>query len=131
MHIVVSDPKTRKAYAKKLEATPFIGKKIGNEVDLSEIGLNGYKGTITGGSDKTGTPMRTNFPGTGRKKLLVYPGVGFRKGEAGERRKRPLRGNTIAQDIHQVNIKVTHAGAQSLDELLPQAPKEKKEEKKA
>lgn len=131
MHIVVSDPKTRKAYAKKLEATPFIGKKIGNEVDLSEVGLSGYKGTVTGGSDKTGTPMRTNFPGTGRKKLLVYPGVGFRKGEAGVRRKRPLRGNTIAQDIHQVNIKVTHYGSQSLDELLPQAPKEKKETKKA
>jgi small subunit ribosomal protein S6e len=129
MNIVVSDPKTRKAYAKKLESTPFIGKKIGQEVDLSEVGLEGYKGIVTGGSDKTGTPMRTNFPGTARKKLLIYPGVGFKKGEKGERRKRPLRGNTIASDIHQVNIKVTHAGSKSLDELLPQTPKEKKEEK--
>lgn len=129
MNIVVSDPKSRKGYAKKVEAMPYVGKKLGQEVDLSEIGLEGYKGIITGGSDKTGTPMRANFPGTGRKKLLVYPGVGFRKGEAGERRKRPMRGNTIAQDIHQLNIKVTHHGGKSLDELLPQAPKEKKEEK--
>jgi small subunit ribosomal protein S6e len=74
--------------------------------------------------------MRTNFPGTGRKKLLIYPGVGFRSGEKGERRKRPLRGNTVANDIHQLNIKVTHHGTKTLDELLPMQPKEKKEEKK-
>ena len=69
MNIVISDPKTRKAYSKKIETTPFIGKKLGQEVDLSEIGLNGYKGILTGGSDKTGTPMRISFPGTARKKL--------------------------------------------------------------
>ncbi|MFH0970524.1 MAG: 30S ribosomal protein S6e [Candidatus Diapherotrites archaeon] len=132
MNIVVSDPKSRKAYTQKVEQTPFIGKKIGQEVDLSEIGLVGYKGIITGGSDKTGTPMRSNFPGTGRKKLLIYPGVGFRKGAKGERRKRPLRGNVVADDIHQVNVKVTHMGEKNLEELLPStaAPKEKKETKK-
>ncbi|MEK6970470.1 MAG: 30S ribosomal protein S6e [archaeon] len=130
MNIVVSDPKTRKAYAKKLETTPFVGKKIGQEVDLAEVGLDGYKGIITGGSDKTGTPMRTNFPGTSRKKLLIYPGVGFKRGEKGERRKRPLRGNTIANDIHQVNVKLTGYGSKTVDETWPQTPKEKKEEKK-
>lgn len=130
MNIVVSDPKTRKAHVKKVESMPYQGAKLGQEVDLSELGLNGYKGIITGGSDKTGTPMRSNFPGTGRKKLLIYPGIGFRKGEKGERRKRPLRGNVIANDIHQLNIKVTHHGSQTLDELLPMAPKEKKEAKK-
>lgn len=130
MNIVVSDPKTRKAHVKKVESMPYQGAKLGQEVDLSELGLNGYKGIITGGSDKTGTPMRSNFPGTSRKKLLIYPGVGFRKGEKGERRKRPLRGNVVANDIHQLNIKVTHHGSQTLDELLPMAPKEKKEAKK-
>lgn len=129
MNIVVSDPKTRKAYVKAVESMPFQGEKLGKEVDLSEIGLDGYKGILTGGSDKTGTPMRVNFPGTARKKLLIYPGVGFRKGEKGERRKRPLRGNVVANDIHQLNIKVTHAGATSLDELLPGKPKENKEAK--
>lgn len=130
MNIVVSDPKNRKGYSKKIDAMPYVGKKLGDEVDLHELGLEGYKGVITGGSDKTGTPMMARFPGTARKKLLVYPGVGFKKGEKGERRKRPMRGNTIAQDIHQLNIKVTHWGGKSLDELLPQAPKEAKEAKK-
>ncbi len=130
MNIVVSDPKSRKAHVKTVESMPFQGEKLGKEVDLSEIGLDGYKGILTGGSDKTGTPMRVNFPGTARKKLLIYPGVGFRKGEKGERRKRPLRGNVVANDIHQLNIKVTHHGAKTLDELLPAQPKEKKESKK-
>ncbi|MBM3281886.1 MAG: 30S ribosomal protein S6e [Candidatus Diapherotrites archaeon] len=130
MNIIVSDPKTRKAHVKAVDTMPYQGMKLGQEVDLSEIGLDGYKGIITGGSDKTGTPMRVNFPGTGRKKLLIYPGVGFRDGEKGERKKRPLRGNVIANDIHQLNIKVTHAGSKSLDELLPAQPKEKKESKK-
>ncbi len=130
MNIIVSDPKTRKAYVKTVESMPFQGEKLGKEVDLSEIGLDGYKGILTGGSDKTGTPMRVNFPGTARKKLLIYPGVGFRKGEKGERRKRPLRGNVVANDIHQLNVKVTHNGSKTLDELLPPQPKEKKESKK-
>jgi small subunit ribosomal protein S6e len=130
MNIIVSDPKTRKAYVKTVEAMPYQGEKLGKEVDLSEIGLDGYKGILTGGSDKTGTPMRVNFPGTARKKLLIYPGVGFRKGEKGERRKRPLRGNVVANDIHQLNIKVTHAGGKTLDELLPAQPKEAKDAKK-
>ena len=130
MNIVVSDPKVRKAYTQKYESTPYLGKKLGQEVDLTEIGLEGYMGIITGGSDKTGTPMRANFPGTGRKKLLIYPGVGFKKGKACERKKRPLRGNTIANDIHQLNIKVTQSGGKPLEELWPQTPKEKKEEKK-
>lgn len=124
MNIVVSDPQTRKAYPKAVEQMPFVGKKIGDEVNLSEIGLDGYKGIITGGSDKTGTPMINRLPGTTRKKLLVFPGVGFRKGEKGERRKRPLRGNTVGEDIHQLNVKVTQSGSTKLEELLG-----KKEEK--
>ena len=131
MNIVVSEPKSRKAYAKGVETMPFHGKKIGDEVDLSEIGLEGYKGIITGGSDKTGTPMKKTFPGTGRKKLLVHPGVGFRKGEKGERRKRPLRGNTVAGDIHQLNVKVTQSGSASLEELLGKKESKVEEKKEA
>ncbi len=123
MNIVISDPKTRKAYAKAVEAMPFQGKKINQEVDLSEIVLDGYKGIITGGSDKTGTPMNPRFPGTARKKLLVHPGVGFRVGEKGERRKRPMRGNVVGADIHQLNVKVTHYGTKALEETFPKAEK--------
>lgn len=129
MNIVISDPKTRRAYAKAVETMPFQGKKLGDEVDLSELGLDGYKGVLTGGSDKTGTPMMARFPGTARKKLLVYPGIGFKKGEKGERKKRPLRGNVIANDIHQLNVKLTQYGNMDLEATLGKPKEEKKEEK--
>ena len=131
MNIVISDPKTRRAYSKAVEAMPFQGKKLGEEVDLSEVGLDGYKGILTGGSDKTGTPMMARFPGTARKKLLVYPGIGFRDGEKGERKKRPMRGNVVAVDIHQLNVKLTAYGAADLQATLGKPKEEKKEEVKA
>ncbi|HJK20172.1 MAG TPA: 30S ribosomal protein S6e, partial [Methanocorpusculum sp.] len=64
--VVLSDPKTGLSY--KIDATgaaagALLGKKIGTEVDGAPFGLNGYKITITGGSDKTGTPARPDLPG--------------------------------------------------------------------
>ena len=46
----------------------FLGKKIGDVVDGIFVGegeqtLAGYKLEITGGSDKTGTPMRSDLSG--------------------------------------------------------------------
>lgn len=125
MNIVVSDPKTRKAYSINTEKPVFLGKRIGDEVDLSIIGLAGYKGVITGGSDKDGFPMKPTLPGTIRKKILMSSGVGYRPKEKGIKKRKRVRGNTIAEDIHQVNIKVTHYGEKPLEELL------KKEKEKA
>ncbi|MEM2351662.1 MAG: S6e family ribosomal protein, partial [Thermoproteota archaeon] len=59
--VVVSDPKTGKAKSVEVEgsrAIPFIGKRIGDTIDGSVIGMPGVKLLITGGSDKDGFPMR-------------------------------------------------------------------------
>ena len=50
----------------------FLGKKIGDVVDVifvveGEQTLAGYKLEITGGSDKTGTPMRSDLSGGNRQ----------------------------------------------------------------
>ena len=50
----------------------FLGKRIGDVVDgifvgEGETALNGYKLEITGGSDKTGTPMRRRGRGASRR----------------------------------------------------------------
>ena len=59
MNIVISDPKTKKAYSKKIEdPKPFLNKKIGETINLTIIGLDGFEGKITGGSDKEGFPMK-------------------------------------------------------------------------
>ena len=54
----------------------FLGKRIGDVVDGIFVGegdktLAGYKLEITGGSDKTGTPMRSDLDGGTRQSVLV------------------------------------------------------------
>lgn len=127
MNVVVSDPKKGKAYSKKTDSPVFAGKKIGDQVDLSLIGLNGYTGKISGGSDKDGFPMKPTLSGTLRKKLLMKKGVGFRPEVKGQRKKKTVRGNVVDADIHQLNVIVTGYGEKPLEELMPKVEKEKKE----
>ncbi len=127
MQIVISDPKKKQAYSKKVEGIGSLaGKKIGQTISLDEFGLQGYEARISGGSDKTGTPMRFDLPGTQRKEIFLANRPGFRPERKGQRVKKAVRGNVIAEDIHQLNIVVTKNGPTSLEELLP---KEKKEAK--
>ena len=61
----------------------FLGKRIGDVVDgifvgEGETALNGYKLEITGGSDKTGTPMRRDLDGGSRQSVLVTASTGYK-----------------------------------------------------
>jgi len=122
-------------------ANSLIGKKIGDEVDGIFISLPGYKLQITGGTDKDGFSMRPDLPGMGRRRLLLSEGKGYKAIEKGTRRKKSVRGNTINQDVVQINMKVTKAGSKPINGLVEtgekgEAVKEeakveaKKEEKK-
>jgi len=98
--IVVNDTKDGKAHNVQISghhANSLIGKKIGDEVDGIFISLPGYKLEITGGTDKNGFTMRRDFPGVGRRKLLLSKGLGFNSKEKGLRKKKSVRGNTINQ----------------------------------
>ena len=133
--IVVSDPKTRKAYQKEVEQVQsgLVGKKIGDKVSGSNLGLAGYELEITGGSDKDGFPMRRDVEGMIRKKILLANPPGFHPEVHGMRKRKSIRGNTVSADISQVNIKVVKEGGKALDELIGSKPKEEaaKEEKAA
>ncbi|MCD6434334.1 MAG: 30S ribosomal protein S6e [Candidatus Diapherotrites archaeon] len=131
MNIVVSDPKTGKAYSINTDAAVFIGKKIGDEVELTEIGLEGYKGKITGGTDKDGFPMRPSIKSMQRVSIVLSGGPGIRKLEKGQRKKKTVRGAIVAQDIQQLNIVITAYGKKKLEEILGKKEKEEgtKEEK--
>jgi len=129
MKIVVSNPEDGKSYQKELEegqAKTLHGKKIGEAVKGDGIGLAGYELVLTGGSDKEGFPMRNDFHGTSRKRLLVETGPGYRPTNKGERQRKSIRGNTIADDIAQVNLKVAKAGKDALDKIIISAPKTEK-----
>jgi small subunit ribosomal protein S6e len=124
---VISDPKDGKSYQTPVSghhANSLIGKKIGDVVDGIFVGLPGFKLEITGGSDKDGFPMRKDLPGPRRKKLLISKSIGFNSKKNGLRRRKNVRGNTIAPDTLQINMKITQHGMKPASELL------KKEEKK-
>jgi small subunit ribosomal protein S6e len=67
----------------------------------------------------------------GRRRLLLSKGQCFNPTEKGIRRKKSVRGNTINQDIVQINMKVTKFSSKSIDQLIKvEEKKEKKEETK-
>lgn len=120
--LVISNPKNGVAKQVEIsgpEADRLIGKRIGEEIPASELGLNlseifgeeipaDAKLKITGGTDKDGfPPMRPDVHGPRRVKILLSRGPpGFRPRERGERRKKTVHGNTISPNIVQVNMKI-------------------------
>ena len=125
---VINDVKTGKSYQVPVSghhANSLIGKKIGDVVDGIFVGLPGYKLTITGGSDKDGFPMRKDLPGPRRKRLLLTTSIGFHSTEGGLRKRKSVRGNTIAPDTVQINMKIVSQGPKPVEDLIV-----KKEEKK-
>ena len=100
------------------ESKKFLGLKIGDEFDASQIGLSGYTLKITGGSDKNGFPMKRDVEGPRRIKSLLSGGLGFKPRRDGQRRRKTVRGNTVSDDIVQINTIVAQKGKKNIDELL-------------
>jgi small subunit ribosomal protein S6e len=127
---VISHQKSSVQVEKDQKDAPIIGKKIGDKISGEFLGLSGYELEICGGSDKDGFPMHRNVDGQIRKKQILTDGHGFHAGMEGMRKRRIVRGNTIAADIAQVNCKVVKAGEKDMYELLGVKPKEKKVKEK-
>lgn len=117
--LVVSEGKS--SHQMEVEAAlskKLIGLKIGEEFDASMVGLEGYQLRITGGSDKNGFPMKRDVDGPRRIRSLLTSGVGFRPTRKGQRKRKTVRGNTLSDDIVQVNTVVVKKGKKSLTELV-------------
>jgi small subunit ribosomal protein S6e len=84
------------------KAKPLIGLRIGDTFDATLIGLPG-KIKITGGSDKSGVPMRADVHGAVKKYVLLTKGTNLRNATKGERLRKLVRGNVISDDIYQIN----------------------------
>jgi small subunit ribosomal protein S6e len=121
--VIISDGgKTYQKEIKGEEAARLVGLRIGEIFDGNLIGESG-KLQITGGTDKDGFPMRRGIAGSRRLKILVRGGAGFIPQQAGERRKKMVRGDTVSEYIVQINTKLT-------TESVKPAGKEKKKEEK-
>ena len=100
----------------------LVGKKVGETIDGSLIGLEGYELLITGGSDKQGFPMRKDVEGQKRVKSMLSKKPGFKPKRKGERRRKNIRGKIIAEDVAQVNLKVIKAGKKKLEDVFKKEP---------
>lgn len=104
--LTISDIKG-KSITKELkdsDANPLLGLELGKEADASIVGLTG-KLKLTGGSDKSGVPMRNDIHGSARQYVLLSKGVGLQDAESGQRVRKLMRGNIISEEIYQVNCK--------------------------
>lgn len=105
--LVLSDPKTGKSEAAEIKdasAQLLVGRKIGDTLDASTIGLSG-KIVITGGSDKAGFPMRSDTMGGGKNYVLLTDGVGYKAKETGVKKRKLVRGSMINEETYQINAK--------------------------
>ena len=127
--VTISDIKG-KSISKELkdsDANPLLGLQLGNDTDASIVGLSG-KLKLTGGSDKSGVPMRNDIHGAARKYVLLSKGVGLQAAETGQRVRKLMRGNTVSEEIYQVNCKFD--GELPFEAPAEDTSEEKSEDKK-
>lgn len=124
--LIVSDPQTGTSKVVEVEearAVPFIGRKIGETMDGAVVDLPAHKLQIMGGSDKDGVPMKPNVHGGVRRKVVLGGGVGFNATKGGERKRKAVRGNTVTDEIVQINMKIVEQPAKpKAAEAKPEAP---------
>jgi small subunit ribosomal protein S6e len=113
--VVISDS-NGKSISQELKdkvASPLLGLKIGDIIDSNVVGINGDKMQITGGSDKSGTPMRPDLHGGVKKYILLARGIGMRNRNPGLRIRKLIRGSMVTEEIYQLNCKL-------LEGILPE-----------
>jgi small subunit ribosomal protein S6e len=123
----ISDKKGRTITkeVKEKDANPFLGLQIGTEIDAALVGEGG-KLMITGGSDKSGIPLRADIHGGARKYILLSKGVGLRNAEKGQRIRKLIRGNTITEEVYQISCRLD--GDLKIEEKTKDEVQEKKED---
>ncbi len=126
LKLVINDTKTGKSYQKVLPDNPFLNLKIGDKVNGTTIGMEGYELELAGGSDSSGFPMRWDVSGVNRKRVLLTEGPGLRTVGAprGFRKKKSVAPNTVSALTAQINFKVLTYGTKTVPESLGIQPKE-------
>jgi small subunit ribosomal protein S6e len=134
--------KTGKTFHLESESPGIVGKKLREKVSGGEISpdLAGYEFEIAGASDRAGFTAMGNVEGFALRKVLLGYGKGMKKRSRKEGKKKrgnlkphglrlrkTVRGNTISEEISQVNLKVLKEGSRKLSEIFPEQNKAKEE----
>ena len=110
--LIVSDPATGTSQRVEIEDAqlrPLVGTRIGQVIDGSLAGMQGYKLKFTGGTDKDGVPMRPDVHGSARARIVLSGGVGHKPTDKGMNKRKVVRGNTISAETSFLNFSVVEA----------------------
>jgi len=124
MQITIGTTDGQTFQTEKDETSQLAGKEIGEEFEGGIIGLSGYTLKITGGSDKSGIPMRKTIEGSERKRIMIGEGQGINEDEDGVRRRKSVRGKRVSDEIQQLNTTVIEEGSKSVEEILSEDEEE-------
>jgi small subunit ribosomal protein S6e len=120
--LVIAD--AAKSYARTVgdpQSAGFLGKRIGESIGGELVGCAGYTFRISGGTDKSGFPLRPEIPGARQVRVFVGEGFGFHPPRRGMRKRRTFRGGAVSEETVQINLVVDKRGPKPLAELTAAA----------
>jgi len=129
LNIATKEGKCYKTEVKDQHAAPLIGLNIGEKIEGSKLGLEGYELQLTGGMDYCGFPMRSGILGQ-RKKISIYKSTGFRGALKGIKRRKTVCGHKVNEKISAINLKVLKEGTKKLADMFGKKQEEGKAEEK-
>jgi small subunit ribosomal protein S6e len=121
--LIISDPSTGTSQRVELDdqqLRPLIGTRIGQILDGTLAGLQGYKIKLTGGTDKDGIPMRPDVHGSAKARIVLSGGIGFKPKSSGERKRKVVRGNTVSAETTFLNFAIVESPKTKKKKSSPQ-----------
>ena len=110
--LIISDPAAGTSQRVEIEDAqlrPLVGTRIGQTIDGSVAGMQGYKLKFTGGTDKDGIPMRPDVHGSAKAHIVLSGGVGYKPKNDGEQKRKVVRGNTVSTETTFLNFSIAEA----------------------
>lgn len=121
--LIISDPAAGTSQRVEIEDNQLrslAGTRIGQTIDGSLAGMQGYKIKLTGGTDKDGIPMRPDVHGSAKSHIILSGGVGYKPKNSGELKRKVVRGNTVSTETTFLNFAITEAPKKKKAEPKPE-----------
>jgi small subunit ribosomal protein S6e len=107
--LIISNPvegTSQRVEIEDAQLRSLVGTRIGQTIDGSIAGLQGYTLKLTGGTDKDGIPMRPDVHGSAKARIVLSGGVGYKPKKKGEKKRKVVRGNTISPETTFLNFSI-------------------------
>jgi small subunit ribosomal protein S6e len=107
--LIISNPMegtSQRVEIEDAQLRSLVGTRIGQTIDGSLAGLQGYTIKFTGGTDKDGIPMRPDVHGSAKARIVLSGGVGYKSKKKGEKKRKVVRGNIISPETTFLNFSI-------------------------